>query len=114
MLRAAATTYGLLATSAILVHLTHGLIEAHFHFFVMLIVVAVYHDWLAFLLCAVVVVVEHAVVERSIVWANTRVCQEAVVRRAILGRQCHVGRSALVEDGAVLGDKSVVTDYSRL
>jgi NDP-sugar pyrophosphorylase family protein len=57
---------------------------------------------------------EHAVVERSIVWANTRVSQEAVVRRAILGRQCHVGRSALVEDGAVLGDKSVVTDYSRL
>jgi NDP-sugar pyrophosphorylase family protein len=57
---------------------------------------------------------EHAVVERSIVWANTRVSQEAVVRRAILGRQCHVGRSAVVEDGAVLGDKSVVTDYSRL
>jgi NDP-sugar pyrophosphorylase family protein len=57
---------------------------------------------------------EHAVVERSIVWANTRVSQEAVVRRAILGRQCHVGRSALIEDGAVLGDKSVVTDYSRL
>jgi NDP-sugar pyrophosphorylase family protein len=57
---------------------------------------------------------EHAVVERSIVWANTRVSQEAVVRRAILGRQCHVGRSALVDDGTVLGDKSVVTDYSRL
>src|SRR5689334_14996626 len=37
---------------------------------------------------------EHAVIERSIVWANTRVSQEAVVRRAILGRQCHVGRSA--------------------
>jgi NDP-sugar pyrophosphorylase family protein len=57
---------------------------------------------------------EHAVVERSIVWANTRVCQDAVVRRAILGRQCHIGRSALVEDGAVLGDKSVLTDYSRV
>jgi NDP-sugar pyrophosphorylase family protein len=57
---------------------------------------------------------EHAVVERSIVWANTRVCQDAIVRRAILGRQCHIGRSALVEDGAVLGDKSVLTDYSRV
>ena len=30
------------------------------------------------------------------------------------GRQCHVGRSALVENGVVLGDKSVITDYSRL
>jgi acetyltransferase-like isoleucine patch superfamily enzyme len=37
-----------------------------------------------------------------------------MVRRAILGRHCHVGRSAIVEDGVVLGDKSVVTDFSRL
>ena len=57
---------------------------------------------------------EHAVVERSIVWANTRISQEAVVRGSILGRHCHIGRNALVDDGVVLGDKSVVTDYSRL
>ncbi len=57
---------------------------------------------------------EHAVVEESIVWANTRISQEAVVRRAILGRQCHVGRSATLDHGALLGDKSVVTDFSRL
>ncbi len=57
---------------------------------------------------------EHAVVEGSIVWANTRVSQEAVIRRAILGRQCHVGRNATVQAGALLGDKSVVTDFSRL
>ncbi len=57
---------------------------------------------------------EHAVVERSIVWANARICQEAVVRESILGRQCHIGRNALVEHGVVLGDKSVVTDFSRL
>jgi NDP-sugar pyrophosphorylase family protein len=57
---------------------------------------------------------EHAAVEQAIVWANTRISHEATVRRSIIGRQCHVGRSALVEDGVVLGDKSVVTDYSRL
>jgi mannose-1-phosphate guanylyltransferase len=56
---------------------------------------------------------EHATVDRSIVWANTRIGQDAVVRKAILGRQCHIGRSASV-DGVVLGDKSVVTDHSRL
>jgi acetyltransferase-like isoleucine patch superfamily enzyme len=37
-----------------------------------------------------------------------------VVRRSILGRNCHIGRNAVVENGVVLGDKSVVTDYSRL
>src|SRR6185436_15868432 len=41
---------------------------------------------------------EHAVVERSILWANTRISQEAVVRRSILGRHCHIGRNATVED----------------
>ena len=57
---------------------------------------------------------EHATIEHSIIWANTRISQEAIVRRSILARHCHIGRSALVEDGVVLGDKSVVTDYSRL
>jgi NDP-sugar pyrophosphorylase family protein len=57
---------------------------------------------------------EHAVLDRAIVWANSRISQEAVVRRSILGRHCHIGRSAIVENGVVLGDKSVVTDYSRL
>jgi NDP-sugar pyrophosphorylase family protein len=57
---------------------------------------------------------ERADIERSIVWSGTRVSQEAVVRNAILGRQCHVGRNASVGEGAILGDKSVVTDFSRL
>jgi NDP-sugar pyrophosphorylase family protein len=57
---------------------------------------------------------EHATVEASIVWANSRISQEAVVRGSILGRHCHIGRSATLDAGAVLGDKSSVTDYSRL
>jgi NDP-sugar pyrophosphorylase family protein len=57
---------------------------------------------------------EHAAVERSILWANARIGQGAVVRGSILGRQAHIGRSATLEDGIVLGDKSVVTDFSRL
>jgi NDP-sugar pyrophosphorylase family protein len=57
---------------------------------------------------------EHAVIDHAIVWANSRISQEAVVRRAILGRHCHVGRNAIVGDGVVLGDKSVVTDFSKL
>ena len=56
---------------------------------------------------------EHATIEQSIIWANTRISQDATVRRSILGRQCHIGRNASLED-VVLGDKSVVTDYSRI
>src|SRR5713226_9401953 len=57
---------------------------------------------------------ERASVERAIVWADTRISQEATVRDSVLGRSCHVGRCATVDHGAVLGDKSVVTDYSKL
>ena len=57
---------------------------------------------------------EQAQLDHAIVWANSRISQEAIVRRAILGRHCHIGRNAAVEEGVVLGDKSVVTDYSRL
>jgi mannose-1-phosphate guanylyltransferase len=57
---------------------------------------------------------DQAVVEGAIVWANTRISQEAQVRRSIVGRHCHIGRNVTMEDGVVLGDKSVVTDYSKL
>jgi NDP-sugar pyrophosphorylase family protein len=57
---------------------------------------------------------EGASVRGSILWASTRVGREAVVEDAILGRHCHVGRSATIGAGRVLGDKSVVTDCSRV
>ena len=57
---------------------------------------------------------EQARVEEAIVWANTRISQEANVRGSILGRHCHIGRNASSGPGVVLGDKSVLTDFSRL
>lgn len=50
---------GLLTSSAILVHLSGGSIEMHFHFFVMLGVIMVYDDWFPFLLAFGYVVVHH-------------------------------------------------------
>ena len=57
---------------------------------------------------------EQAVVDQAIIWADSRISQEATVRRSIVGRHCHIGRNVVVDDGIVLGDKSVVTDYSRI
>jgi NDP-sugar pyrophosphorylase family protein len=57
---------------------------------------------------------EGASIHGAIVWPNSRISQEATVRRAIIARHCHIGRNAHIADGVVLGDKSVVTDYSRL
>jgi len=57
---------------------------------------------------------ENCHVRGSILWANNRVGRDAVVEDAIIGRHCHVGRGSEIGAGTVLGDKSAVTDYSRM
>jgi signal transduction histidine kinase len=52
---------GLLTCSAELVHLSHGLIEMHFHYFVMVGVVTLYQDWEPFLIAIGYVVLQHGV-----------------------------------------------------
>jgi PAS domain S-box-containing protein len=59
--RAAVASIGLITSSAVIVHLAGGFIEMHFHFFVTLIVISLYQDWLPFLLAIGYVVLEHGV-----------------------------------------------------
>jgi PAS domain S-box-containing protein/diguanylate cyclase (GGDEF)-like protein len=56
---AALVSLGLITSSAILVHLWGGVIEAHFHFFVMIVLLSLYEDWLPFLIAAAYVVIHH-------------------------------------------------------
>ena len=56
---------------------------------------------------------EDASIRNSIIWPNCRVGGNAAIQDAILGRQCHVGRNVSVNGGAVLGDKTTLTDFSR-
>jgi diguanylate cyclase (GGDEF)-like protein/PAS domain S-box-containing protein len=58
-LRSSMASVGLMTSSAILVHLSGGVIEAHFAFFVMIGVLSMYQDWLPFLLSVGYVVVHH-------------------------------------------------------
>src|SRR3954453_21739058 len=60
--RSIAVVIGLLTSSAVLVHAWNGQIEAHFHFFVMIAVLALYEDWLPFGFSVGYVVAEHGVV----------------------------------------------------
>lgn len=60
--RMAAGTLGLVMSSAILVHLSGGLIEMHFHFFVMVAIITLYQSWLPFLLAIGFVVLHHGLV----------------------------------------------------
>jgi PAS domain S-box-containing protein len=56
---AALVSAGLLTCSAVLVHMSGGFIEAHFHFFVMVVLLSLYEDWTPFLLAVAYVAVHH-------------------------------------------------------
>jgi signal transduction histidine kinase len=59
--RSSAAALGLLISSAVLVHLSGGSIEMHFHFFVVVGILTLYEDWLPFGLAIGFVVVHHGV-----------------------------------------------------
>ncbi|MDX2252278.1 MAG: PAS domain S-box protein, partial [Nitrospira sp.] len=61
-IRSVFATLGLMMASALLVHLSGGYVEAHFHFFVMLAVVAPYRDWVPFAMALLFIVIDHGVV----------------------------------------------------
>ncbi len=67
-LRASAISFGLISSSAILVHLSGGYIELHFHFFVMLVFLALYQDWVPYLLAVAYVAIHHGLV--GTLWPN--------------------------------------------
>jgi diguanylate cyclase (GGDEF)-like protein/PAS domain S-box-containing protein len=50
---------GLITACALLVHTWHGAIEAHFLFFVTVVVLALYEDWVPFLVAVAYVVIHH-------------------------------------------------------
>jgi hypothetical protein len=60
--QATAVAMGLMSSSAILVHLSGGYIELHFHFFVMLTFLALYQDRIPYFLAIVYVAIHHGVV----------------------------------------------------
>ncbi len=66
--RASFVGFGLISSSAIFVHLSGGYIELHFHFFVMLVFLALYQDWVPFGLAIAYVALHHGVV--GVLWAD--------------------------------------------
>jgi PAS domain S-box-containing protein len=59
--RTGAAAVALLTSSAVLVHVSGGLIEMHFHFFVVIGVLTVYQDWQPFLLAVAYVLLHHGI-----------------------------------------------------
>ncbi len=59
VIRAAAVSLGLVYSTSVLVQFTGGVIQAHFHAFVVLSFIALYQDWRPYLLAVTYVIVGH-------------------------------------------------------
>jgi mannose-1-phosphate guanylyltransferase len=57
---------------------------------------------------------EGAQIVDSVIWSGNTIDADARVFESLIGKGCYIGRAASLRPGAVLGDKSVVTDYSQL
>jgi PAS domain S-box-containing protein len=62
MFRATMASFGLMSAAAVLVHLSGGYVEMHFHFFVVVILIVLYQAWIPFLLTIGYVVLHHGLV----------------------------------------------------
>jgi signal transduction histidine kinase/CheY-like chemotaxis protein len=102
--RACITTLGLIVASSLVVHVSGGYIEAHFHFFVMMAVIVLYQDWIPFLLALISVVIDHGVigtVAPSMVYNHS-------------GAQHHPWHWALIHGGFILAESAALLIYWRL
>jgi NDP-sugar pyrophosphorylase family protein len=50
----------------------------------------------------------------SVLWAGNTIDAEARISGCLIGKGCYIGHAAKLRPGVVLGDKTVVTDYSSL
>ena len=60
-IRAGLVTLGLLSCAAMLTHFSGGYIEAHFYFFIVVVIIGLYEDWLPFGLALAYVVLHHGI-----------------------------------------------------
>ncbi len=61
-----------------------------------------------------VVIEERAVIRNSVIWSHSRISNSAELDGAVLARSCYIGKNCIVSPGAVLGNKSSLTDYTRI
>ncbi len=57
---------------------------------------------------------EKTLIENSVIWAHTRVSSQTHIRNAVIGRSCFIGKNVQISSGAILGDKTSLTDYTKI
>ena len=59
-----------------------------------------------------VVIEKDAIVQNSVIWSRTKVFEHASINDSIIGSDCRIGKNVFVTNDSVLGDATVMTDFS--
>jgi len=59
-------------------------------------------------------IAEGAHIVDSVIWSGNTIDSDARISGSIVGKGCYIGSSAVLRPGVVLGDKTVITDFSEL
>jgi mannose-1-phosphate guanylyltransferase len=59
-----------------------------------------------------VIIEENSVVQNSVIWSGTQVNSSTSILDSIIGSDCRIGKNVRLANGSVLGDQSVVTDFT--
>jgi NDP-sugar pyrophosphorylase family protein len=59
-----------------------------------------------------VIVEANATVFNSVIWAATKVGSSATILNSIIGNDCSIGKNVLLSKSSVLGDKTILSDFS--
>ncbi|MCK5219885.1 hypothetical protein KAR10_10185, partial [bacterium] len=54
----------------------------------------------------------HAVIQRSVIWDKVHIGEGAKLNGCVIGAACQIGRFATVRPGSVLGQGTIIPDYS--
>lgn len=57
---------------------------------------------------------EKATIENSVIWPHTRISDSASITGAVIAKSCYIGKNTVVSEGVVLGNKTSLTDYTKI
>ena len=59
-----------------------------------------------------VIIEKDTIIQNSVVWSGTKVFEQASIIDSIIGSNCQIGKNVCVTNGSVLGDATIISDFS--
>lgn len=59
-----------------------------------------------------VIIEEDTIIKNSVIWHGTKIASSASILDSVVGRNCRIGKNASIRKGAIIGDNTILTDFT--